>query len=206
MSIFKRISNKLNIYNQRLSKAFRKYKPLVKKERFVRDLSRVGIKKGDTLLIHSSLSKLGNVHNGPQTIIDALIEGVGDKGNIVMPSYSYINSMLGTTTEENYIFDSLTTPSVVGIITNIFRKAKNIHRSIHPTHSFCAFGPEAEFIVEGHLLANTNFGIDTPFHNIRKLGGKIVRLGISRQITIYHMIEDFFPNNLRMCICQKNFL
>ena len=136
MSIFKRISNKLNIYNQRLSKAFRKYKPLVKKERFVRDLSRVGIKKGDTLLIHSSLSKLGNVHNGPQTIIDALIEGVGDKGNIVMPSYSYINSMLGTTTEENYIFDSLTTPSVVGIITNIFRKAKNIHRSIHPTHSF----------------------------------------------------------------------
>jgi aminoglycoside 3-N-acetyltransferase len=37
----------------------------------------IGIRKGDTLLVHSSLSSFGYVEGGTQTVIEALLASVG---------------------------------------------------------------------------------------------------------------------------------
>lgn len=203
-TLLTKVMGKLKMQKQKLNKISRIYSKQIKKEYFIKNLSDVGIKKGDTLLVHSSLSKIGNVHDGPNTIIETLVEQVGNTGNVVMPAFSYIDSMLHTTQERNYVFDPLSTTSKVGIISEEFRKWPNVKRSIHPTHSVCAYGPLATLITEGHLNAITNFGIGTPFHRIRELKGKIVGIGINiGPVTIYHSAEDFYPEQFGKVYLSK---
>lgn len=190
----KKIKNKLITEKQFLIKYLRKFKKTIEKPKLLKDLALCGINKGDTILVHSSLSKIGNLSNGSKTIIDALIEHIGVEGNVAMPAYSYIDSMENTAKLSNYLFNPNSSPSKVGKITDEFRKLPGVKRSIHPTHSICAIGPKSGIITEGHLNAVTNFGKNTPFHKIRELNGKIVGLGIDiGPITIYHTIEDFYP-------------
>jgi aminoglycoside 3-N-acetyltransferase len=194
MSYYNRILKKINSLKTLFNKSTRKYKKKVTKESLLQDLAVAGINENDTILVHSSLSKIGNVDGGPVTIINCLLEKIGPKGNLIMPSYSYLGSMMDTAKNENFIFDPQINPSVVGIITETFRKLTGVKRSIHPTHSVCAYGPMANYITGNHHLTETNFGTGTPFHHIRELQGKIVGLGISiGPVTIYHTLEDFYP-------------
>lgn len=56
--------------------------------RMVRELHALGVVLGDELLVHTSLSKLGYVPGGAQAVVEALIESVGPRGLIVMPTFS----------------------------------------------------------------------------------------------------------------------
>jgi aminoglycoside 3-N-acetyltransferase len=193
-SLNKKIRKKISAERQQLRKSFRALKKITTERSLLLDLQHSGIAAGDTILVHSSLSKIGNVIRGGKTVIDTLIAHIGPEGNIAMPSYSYVDSMEKTSRTPEYVFDPLTSPSIVGKITEEFRKLPGVERSVHPTHSICVFGPKSTFITEGHLAAKTNFGKDTPFHRIRELNGKIVGLGINLgPVTIYHTVEDFYP-------------
>jgi aminoglycoside N3'-acetyltransferase len=201
-----RVIGRLDREKQKLAKKLRFLKKAIKKDKLKKDLLAVGIQPGDTILVHSSLSKTGNVEGGAATVIQALIESVGEKGNVAMPSYSYVHSMVQTTKDDSYVFIPDQTPSVVGFITETFRKWKNVKRSIHPTHSVCVHGHNAEQITNGHLTAETNFGLNTPFHRIRELKGKIVGIGVSpRIITFYHSIEDFNPDEFKGVYLPESF-
>ena len=48
----------------------------------------LGLKKGDSVGVHSSLRRFGNVEGGADAVIDALLEVVGQEGNIVMSTHS----------------------------------------------------------------------------------------------------------------------
>ena len=61
----------------------------VTKEEVKKGLNRVGLKEEDVVLVHSSLSSFGYVEGGPDTIIDALLETVGKKGTVVMPTFTW---------------------------------------------------------------------------------------------------------------------
>ena len=56
------------------------------KAEIVDGLSKLGVKAGDILMVHSALSSLGWVEGGADTVIDALIEAVGPGGTIAMPT------------------------------------------------------------------------------------------------------------------------
>ena len=51
----------------------------------------LGIVPGDTLMVHTSLSAIGYVSGGAETVIAALTEAVGDTGTIMMPTQSWKN-------------------------------------------------------------------------------------------------------------------
>ena len=51
-------------------------------------LTRVGLKAGDHIVVHSSLSSFGKVSGGADTIIDALKTVVTESGTVVMPTFS----------------------------------------------------------------------------------------------------------------------
>ena len=198
LTLTSRIKTKIQNKSIPFYKKIRRLRRGITKNDLIKNLTSVGIKKGDTIMVHSSLSKIGNIKGGAKTVLAALLEKIGNKGNLVMPAYSYIDSMENTAQEKDYVFDPLTSPSIVGIITEEFRKLQNVKRSIHPTHSVCAYGQDAYYITEGHLYAETNFGADTPFHRIRELKGKIVGLGINiGPVTIYHSVEDFYPEQFK---------
>jgi aminoglycoside N3'-acetyltransferase len=60
----------------------------VRKEDIKKGLTRLGLKKADAVGVHSSLSSFGHVEGGADAVIDALIETVGEEGNIVMSTHS----------------------------------------------------------------------------------------------------------------------
>jgi aminoglycoside N3'-acetyltransferase len=60
----------------------------ISKEDIKAGLKRLGLKRGDIVGVHSSLSSLGHVKEGADAVIDALLETVGTQGNIVMSTHS----------------------------------------------------------------------------------------------------------------------
>lgn len=63
----------------------------VDKNNIVADLTQLGLKQGDVVIVHTSLKSIGYVCGGAQTVIEALIEVVTSEGTIVMPTQSWKN-------------------------------------------------------------------------------------------------------------------
>ena len=64
---------------------------VILKDEIIQKLKEVGLKSGDTVMVHTSLGKMGYVCGGAQTVIEALMEVVGDSGTIMMPTQSWKN-------------------------------------------------------------------------------------------------------------------
>ena len=58
----------------------------------VSDLKKLGITHGDDVIVHVSMSKIGWVCGGTQTVIEALLSAVGSGGTIIMPAQTTDNS------------------------------------------------------------------------------------------------------------------
>ncbi len=167
--------------------AHEKIKPRVTKEDIKAGLIRLGLKKGDTVGVHSSLSSFGYVEGGADTVIDALLETVGEQGNIVMSTHSANLSKDKRTPEMIAIgiswlfkilpYDPEKTPVTTGIIPETFRKRKGVIRGLHPSLSIAASGPKAEVLSEG-------------WHRLLELGGYILLIGVGLdRCTAMHLAE-----------------
>lgn len=155
------------------------------------DIKLLGIKEGDNLLIHSSYKSLGGVEGGMQTVIEAFMSVLGDRGTLLFPTITCSN----VNPEKpvlNPVFDLKSTPSVVGAMTNFFRNYPGVERSLHPTHSVCAFGARQHEYIKDHWKDNTPVGENSPFRKHFDFGGKILFLGCStRSNTSMHGVEQY---------------
>ena len=182
--------------NSRLKKReqlFRQNK-IVTKHTIIEQLKSIGISEGDSILLHSSLSKIGFVEGGAQTVINAFIDTIGFKGTLVMPAfpgmgfnYDYLKT--------SPVFDIKHTPSKMGIITEEFRKMNQVKRSLHPTDSVCALGLHAEEITNSHFNQISPYNFNSPFYKLVELKAKIVLLGVDlNSLTNFHTLEDAVEN------------
>lgn len=64
---------------------------IVLKQDIIKKLKELGLKSGDTVMVHTSLKNMGYVCGGAQAVIEALIETVGEEGTIMMPTQSWKN-------------------------------------------------------------------------------------------------------------------
>jgi aminoglycoside 3-N-acetyltransferase len=156
------------------------------------DLAALGIRPGDVLLVHSSLKSLGHADCTPQTVIEGLLEALGEKGEtgtLLLPALSY--ATVGPM-QKNLTFDLLNTPSCVGAIPEWFRTSfPGVRRSVHPTHSVCAVGARAAEMIADHHLDTTPCGPHSAFHRLPLVGGKLLMLGCGlRPNTSMHAIEE----------------
>lgn len=151
----------------------------------------IGIQEGDSLLVHSSLSKIGYVENGAETIVDALLEAVGITGNLLMPSSP--NALLQLDyIRQNEIFDVKNTPSKLGSVTENFRKRIGVKRSLNATEPVCVLGPDADYLTNGHFKELTPYSMNSPFFRLIEKNGKILYLGVTlaNAGTSLHTLED----------------
>lgn len=65
---------------------------IVLKQDLLEALSNVGVCRGQTLMVHTSLGSLGFVCGGAQVVIEALLESVGCEGTVMMPAQSWKKS------------------------------------------------------------------------------------------------------------------
>ncbi|NOQ70498.1 MAG: hypothetical protein GQ574_00765 [Crocinitomix sp.] len=157
----------------------------------VKDLRDIGIKTGDSVLVHSSLSRIGHLLDGPRTFVDALIEAVGEEGTVLMPTSP--NNVF----QLNYIrntpfFDVLNSPSKTGAITEYFRKLPNSKRSLHPTEPVSAVGKLADYYTKDHFNQLTPYNENSPFYRVSEQKGKILYVGVTLSMagTNLHTLED----------------
>ena len=61
-------------------------KRTITKEELKSALQKLGIEKGMTLEVHSSLSSFGELEGGAETVIDTIKELVTEEGSIFMPA------------------------------------------------------------------------------------------------------------------------
>jgi aminoglycoside 3-N-acetyltransferase len=157
------------------------------------DLRKLGLRAGDVVLVHSSLSKIGFVDGGPDAVIDALLDVLGNDGTLAMPSFPF-DSYVAEYLRRNPEFDVGATPSRMGKVTEVFRQRPGVRRSVHPTHPLAALGPAAETITSDHARCRTTFDACSPFARLCDLGGKILLLGVDfNAMTNLHVVEDLLP-------------
>ncbi|MDH7601420.1 MAG: AAC(3) family N-acetyltransferase [Armatimonadota bacterium] len=153
---------------------------MVTKEHIAEGLRALGLQRGDSVVVHSSLSSFGRVEGGPHTVVEAILEVIGNEGTLVVPTCNY----------EPGVFDPETTPSVVGAITEAVRKHPNAVRSKHPTHSVAAIGQLAEIIVEDHEKTHA-FGRGSALFKLLQANGKILLLGTDlTTCSMVHVAEE----------------
>jgi len=146
----------------------------------------LGIKRGDTLLVHSSMKAIGKVENGADTVLDAFIEYINE-GLLIFPTHTWeqIN-------DEYNIFYPETEPSCIGLLPNLFLKRPNIVRSWHPTHSVAACGTDASEYVAGEERCDTPCPRDGCWGKLYDRNAKILFLGCSlRSNTFLHCVEEW---------------
>lgn len=160
-----------------------------------RALDAVGIEPGDTVCAHSALSRLGYVEGGPRTVIDELRDRLGPSGTLLMPSFPTSGSMLAYL-DSGLPFDPGSAPSRVGLITEVFRRLPDVHRSLHPTNAVCAWGARAAEYLEGHERSETPYGPDTPFGRlVADPRAKILMIETHVHSFLHHLQERVaFPN------------
>lgn len=147
-------------------------------------LQELGVGTGDLLLVHSSLRSFGYVEGGADTVIDALLETVGDSGTVLVPTLTF--TILKSWP---HLFSVSKTPSSTGRITETLRQRKEALRSGHPVSSAAAIGSQAAYLTAAHR--DTPCGPDSPYFRLYELGGKVVFFGASLgSNSVFHCAEE----------------
>lgn len=182
----------------------KKSKTHVSKGSIKAGLQQLGLKKGDNIGVHSSLSSFGYVEGGADTVIDTLLEVISKEGTIVMPTHSANLEKVERTPEEIAVgvswlykilpYDPQKTPCTTGTIPETFRKRKDVLRSLHHVHSIAATGPKAKAIVKAG-----NKNVLDAWKQLLKDNGYILLLGVDLgACTAMHLAEErvTFPNHI----------
>jgi len=165
---------------------------MVTKKDITSGLQNTGLAQGDLVLVHSSLSSFGRVDGGAETVIDGLMEHIGETGGILMPNFpKFFGGEYGLAMKNSILFDLKKSPSAVGKITDIFWQRPGVIRSTNPTHSVAAWGERALKIIPGHENCLSSCGKNSPFYFNCLNGGKILLMGVNHnRNTTLHTVED----------------
>lgn len=161
------------------------------KQDIINGLLDLGLKSGDEIEVHSSLSSLGYVDGGAETVISALKDVVGENGSIFMPALRLSQEMplseddktLGITTKIQILPENCE-HSAMGIIADTFRQMPDTIMN-DGIFRISAWGKSANEVKDG---------LQYLIHN----GGKALMLGVDiYKLTAMHYVEDLLPDDIK---------
>lgn len=168
------------------------------------DFAALGLQAGQTVLVHSSLKRVGGwICGGPPVVIQALLQVLGADGTLMMPTHSSDNtnpanwqnppvpeSWWPIIRQQMPAYDPATAPTrMMGILPDTLRYWPGAIRSHHPIGSFTAVGKHAAYLTENHIL-EPMFGDETPIGKLYALDGHVMLLGVGHgNNTSLHLAE-----------------
>lgn len=159
-------------------------------------LSSLGLRAGDTVLLHSSFGAHHGFRGTAEQLTDVFIDVLGPDGTLLMVSLPYRGSSLEYLQRINQ-FDVRKAPSMMGLVSEYFRRRPQVLRSLHPTHPILALGAKAEWVVADHESCLFPCGPGTPFEKLIALDGKVVFFNVPfATFTFFHYLEHLVSSRL----------
>ena len=166
----------------------------------------LGIKEGDSVIVHSSFKSLGETENGADTVVKGLQAAVGESGTVIFPTLCQKD---WEHVYENWTLDA---ESDVGYLTNYFRKLPEALRSNQATHSVAAIGAQAEYITSTHgetgkrygIFGDTPFSVDSPWEKMYNLNTKVILIGVGAIKTTFRHYAEYCYMERLLKIAEKS--
>jgi len=157
----------------------------------------MGIRAGDIVHVHSSASHLVA---GTQSIrlagevVRTLVELVGETGTLLMNTDAVRDGWDHALSRE--VFDYATWPSHRGLISEVFRRRRDVVRSVHPWYNVTAWGRRAvELVGEHHRSSPYAMDEHSPWYKLNQVEGKVLLLGNGyRHNSLVHLAEYLHPD------------
>jgi aminoglycoside 3-N-acetyltransferase len=152
-------------------------------------LRELGLRPGYRVLVHTSLSSFGQVEGGANTLIDALLDAVGDSGTVIVPTLTGSEELSAANPP---VFHVENTPCWTGRVPETFRQRPDAIRSLHPTHSTAAIGADADALLYDHIDSMTPCDENSPYGKLAQLdNGYVLLLGVGHiSNTTFHHVEE----------------
>lgn len=189
------------------------------------DLRKLGVRVGQSVLLHASLRSLGWVEGGAAAVVGALRDIVGPAGTLVAPAMTAQNSTTSPAYRERTqgmkarerrryrgampAFDPATTPGFrTGIIAEYIRTSAGAVRSTHPQSSFAAVGASAERFMRHHA-DDCHLGESSPLSRLYEAGALILMLGVGfDSCSAFHLAEYRYtekpPRRRYACVVKRD--
>ena len=155
----------------------------------------VGIGPGDTAMFHSSLSSMGTVEGGPNTVIDGFLDAVGLTGTVAVPTLWWHVADPPLTLDQ---WDIATSPAYIGTVPEAFRQRPDSVRSDNPTHAVSAIGARADELTRDHgagglrpcVFRDSAFAAASPWQRLYDWNAAYCFIGVDFTVnTMGHFIE-----------------
>ncbi|GAA4029071.1 BA2930 family N-acetyltransferase [Allokutzneria multivorans] len=165
---------------------------------------RTGVAEGMTLIVHSSLSSLGEVDGGAATVVESLLSVVGPEGTVVTPAFT--PHVTDPSPEHHAVPDDELLrrraavplfhpdlPTTMGAVAEALRARPDSVRSSHPQASVAAVGARAQEIVSRQPLGFA-LGHDSPFARLHDVDARILLIGVGHDRNSFlHHVESLTP-------------
>ena len=162
-------------------------KPFATRADLAADVRALGLRRGDAVLVHGALGKIGAMIDGPDTLVGALLDVVSPGGTVLAHTgwnalYEELLDVDGRVPRRwrKHIppFDprSSRADRAHGVLPEFVRTWPGAVRSGSPRASVAAIGARAEWFTADHPVT-PGYGPDSPFARLVEAGGKVAMLG-----------------------------
>lgn len=166
-------------------------------DKLIRQLRKIGVSEGSTLVVHSSWLPHNGFRGKPADLVKTLKAAVGESGLLVMTSLPYQNMSSAQWLASGKPMNVRRSPSMMGLVSEVFRRSEGVRRSLSATHPLLAWGRDAERFVEGHEKTDRPFGAGSPFARILERDAIVLGFDAPFSTFTFHMyVEDQFADRL----------
>ena len=166
-------------------------------DELVKALGRCGVLPGASVIVHASWLPYNGFRGRPADVVRSLKRAVGPDGLLVMTSMPYHNMSSAQWLAKGKPMDVRRSPSMMGLVSEAFRRSEGVVRSLSATHPLLAWGSAAAEFVAGHADTDRPFGPASPFAKL--LARNAVILGVDAPFatfTFTHFVEDQLADTL----------
>lgn len=151
-------------------------------------IAAVGVRRNDTVLVHSALYAPGPVEGGASRVLPtyagAFEDVLGPEGTLVVPAYFYEYGRW----EQPYDVVRSPVSRELGVFAQYVAARPGAVRSLNPISALAAVGPAAEYVCRGGT--GSSYGVDSPWDRLRAADATMVFVGCDAGVMTYvHYVE-----------------
>lgn len=157
-------------------------------EELKKSLVELGLKQGDTVIVHCAYRSFVGYNSGPESVIQTIYDIVAPDGTILSPAF--------TSTKKS--FDKKM-PTAAGVISSLLLKLDKCERSVNNVFSMVAIGKKSKELTVDHINCTYAFDEHSPYSKAIDDKAKILLLGLGKKphkISLFHCLTYSLKDQL----------